>query len=204
MNRRPSVAAAACAALAAVTVPSHAAPRATPCVTIVDPAGDAAAPSAALVRPPATGRLDITGASFRTDDDRLVGTVTVADMTKPPVGTSTRFEWTFVLRELEMTVFYNVGEAREVDGRVLQYQEGIVVHGEHVSSKVKGSVSGNTVTVEVRHADLADARGRDITGHRLTRLRTGASALYGIQSQPFDSAAAPPAAAVSLAGACRR
>jgi hypothetical protein len=188
---------------------SHAAGRAAGCVTFPDARGDAQPPAAALLQPPATEGVDIHAVAVRNDKDRLVADITVADISKQPVATSTRMAFSFILERWQFMVFSDVGGVpNDVAGRAYDTR-GIVVNGEVVSQSVETTASGNTVRLAVRHSVLERLRGADVQGRPLTALSADVAANYGPRTpdlymhQTFDEAQAPRAVTAVLGAACR-
>jgi hypothetical protein len=200
-----------CALLGLVgAVPSYATARTGGCATVHDARGDAQAPPAAAFRPPATAGVDIHSVSLRSEGDRLVGAITVGDITQQPATSiSTRMAYDFVLDGWAFTVFYDVSAIPGDVAGQLYYTQGISVFDEIVSSNLQASITGNTVTLAVSFAELEKIRGKQIRGKRLTYLSAAADANYGPRNatlyphQNFDVVHAPPSVAPVLGAACR-
>jgi hypothetical protein len=195
---------------AVCAMPSYAAAGAAGCVTVTDARGDAQAPPAALFRPPATAGVDIHAVALRSEANRLVGTITVGDITQQPVTSiSTRMALSFALKGWDFTLFYDVGAVPNETAEAVYYTRGIQVFDEIVSTNVQGAISGNTLSLSVPYGELERIRGKALRGERLTQLGASTDANYGPRNgflyphQNFDSAHAPHGVAAVLGAGCR-
>ena len=190
--------------------PSLAADRTAGCVSLTDARGDAEAPPGALFRPPATPGVDIHGFTLRSDGDRLVGAITVADLAQPPLGLSTRMAFSFVLQRWEFTVFYDVGAVPNSAAEKIYYTQGVSVFDEVVSANVQGSVTGNTLSISVPISELEKIRGKAVRGERLTELSAATGANYGPRNSmlyphaDYDRLTAPRSVTPVLGASCRK
>lgn len=210
MPRRLALAATVALLIPLSGLPSHAAGRGAGCLTVPDARGDAAAPPAALFRPPATEGVDIHTVTLRSEADRLVASISVGDISKQPAtSTSTQMAYSFVLKGWEFTVFYDLGAAPDDVEGAIYYSQGIKLFGEIVSTKVQATVTGNTLDLAVPYDELQALRGKKVRGERLTQLSAATDANYAPRNgvlhphQTFDTVRAAAGAAPVLGAACR-
>ena len=211
MPRRLVLLAAGAAVVLGGIAPTHAAGRPTGCAALTDPRGDAHAPSAALYQPAATPGVDISAVKIVTDDQRLIASITVGDLAQQPVSsTSTRISLEFVFQSWDFGVFYAVTPVPSPVGEQIEQRQGITEHGAVVSTKVRASVSGSTVTLDVALDELERLRGKAIRGQALRSVDATTRSYYAPEvgaglrpQQSFDTVEAARALAIVPGGPCR-
>ena len=174
---RRLVLAAVASALTLGAVPATAAPGCV--VTFADPLGDAAAPSHALYRPPATPGVDIEQVTVDSGRGRLTVAVTVDDIALQPVSTGTRVAFEFVLRQWVFQVFHVVQPVPDAVASRVDWTHGIELYDEVVSDAVDVSVAGDTVTMSVTLAELERIRRKPVAGQRISGLDATTTSLFG-------------------------